>query len=123
MQSLNGVTLATTAASNNDDDTFNDLHATIDIDMKSIDQFELNKAQMLLSQFSDALPAFDTLWMLLFLSLTKLCVDDRPAVRKSATHTLFSTVMAHGPLLQLNTWPDVLWKVKPTPLSHTLCGL
>ena len=80
--------------------------------MASIDQFELHKAQSLLSQFSSTHPPFDSLWMLLFLNLTKLCVDDRPAVRKSASHTLFSTVMAHGPLLQQDTWPDVLWKVR-----------
>ena len=110
VQSLNGVTLHT--APSNDTPADNDQHSTIDIDMTSIDRFELTKAQALLSQFSDALPPFDTLWMLLFLNLTKLCVDDRPAVRKSSSHTLFSTVMAHGPLLQLNTWPDVLWKVK-----------
>lgn len=110
VQSLDGVTLISAATSSEADST--DHHSTVDIDTTSIDQFELTKAHSLLSQFNNSLPPFDTLWMLLFLNLTKLCVDDRPAVRKSASHTLFSTVMAHGPLLQLDTWPDVLWKVK-----------
>ena len=110
VQSLDGITLINAATSSTNSE--GDLHSKIDIDVASIGQFELTYAQTLLSQFSDTLPLFDTLWMLLFLNLTKLCVDDRPAVRKSASHTLFSTVMAHGPLLQLNTWPDVLWKVK-----------
>ena len=108
VQSLDGIA----AASFSSEDSSDNLHSTVGIDITSIDQFEITKAQSLLSQFNDTLPPFDTLWMLLFLNLTKLCVDDRPAVRKSASHTLFSTVMAHGPLLQLDTWPDVLWKVK-----------
>ena len=113
MQSLDGVTLTNSASSNSEGSSSDDgLHSTVGIDITSIDQFEITRAQSLLSQFNDTLPPFDTLWMLLFLNLTKLCVDDRPAVRKSASHTLFSTVMAHGPLLQLDTWPDVLWKVK-----------
>ena len=110
VQSLEGVTLV--ADTSGDEDTSIDHDATVSIDMTSIDQFEVVKAHSLLGQFSATLPPFDTLWMLLFLNLTTLCVDDRPAVRKSASHTLFSTVMAHGPLLQLDTWPDVLWKVR-----------
>ena len=113
VQSLDGITLINAATSSTSSEgNSDDLQSKINIDVASIDQFELTKAQSLLSQFSDTLPPFDTLWMLLFLNLTKLCVDDRPAVRKSASHTLFSTVMAHGPLLQLDTWPDVLWKVE-----------
>ncbi|KAL8578563.1 hypothetical protein ACOMHN_015019 [Nucella lapillus] len=57
------------------------------------------------------LPPFDALWMCLFRRLGDLCVDSRPAVRKSAGQTLFSTVSAHGGLLQKNTWRTVLWKV------------
>ena len=113
VQSFDGVTLINAPSSSSEGDSDN-LRSAIDIDVSSIDQFELTKAQSLLNRFSDTLPPFDTLWMLLFLNLTNLCVDDRPAVRKSASHTLFSTVMAHGPLLQLDTWPDVLWKVKTT---------
>ena len=45
--------------------------------------------------------------------LSDLSVDERAAVRKSACQTLFSTISAHGTLLQPHTWKDVLWKVTP----------
>ena len=55
--------------------------------------------------------SFDGLWMCLFSGLGDLCVDARPAVRKSAGQTLFSTISAHGGLLQQESWKKVLWKV------------
>jgi len=106
MESLENVTLDSSTT-----DTIENLQSTIAIEVATIDQYEIMKVQSLLGQFSNSIALFDALWMLLFLYLTKLCVDDRPAVRKSASHTLFSTVMAHGPLLKLETWPEVLWKV------------
>ncbi|KAK3580643.1 hypothetical protein CHS0354_013414 [Potamilus streckersoni] len=54
---------------------------------------------------------FDALWMCLFTKLGELCVDQRPAVRKSAGQTLFSTISAHGTLLEHGTWKKVLWQV------------
>ncbi|XP_034257035.1 protein MON2 homolog [Thrips palmi] len=57
------------------------------------------------------MPPFDKLWMCLFARLGDLCVDARPAVRKSAGQTLFSTISAHGSLLQPATWQPVLWQV------------
>lgn len=57
------------------------------------------------------MPPFDKLWMCLFARLGDLCVDSRPAVRKSAGQTLFSTISAHGGLLQPPTWQPVLWQV------------
>ncbi|XP_074659312.1 protein MON2 homolog [Tubulanus polymorphus] len=54
---------------------------------------------------------FDSLWMCLFSKLGDLCVDPRPPVRKSAGQTLFSTIGAHGSLLQQKTWQIVLWQV------------
>lgn len=57
------------------------------------------------------LPPFDRLWMCLYTKLGELCVDTRPAVRKSAGQTLFSTIAAHGSLLQQQTWQTVLWQV------------
>jgi len=54
---------------------------------------------------------FDGLWMFLYTQLGELCVDLRPAVRKSAGQTLFSMLGAHGSLLQQQTWQTVLWKV------------
>lgn len=57
------------------------------------------------------MPHFDKLWMCLFARLGDLCVDPRPAVRKSAGQTLFSTISAHGNLLNPPTWQAVLWQV------------
>ncbi|XP_036375931.1 protein MON2 homolog isoform X2 [Megalops cyprinoides] len=56
-------------------------------------------------------PPFDCLWLCLYAKLGELCVDPRPAVRKSAGQTLFSTISAHGTLLQQPTWHTVVWKV------------
>ncbi|KAK6620142.1 hypothetical protein RUM44_006542 [Polyplax serrata] len=57
------------------------------------------------------MPLFDKLWMCLYTKLGELCVDKRPAVRKSAGQTLFSTISAHGSLLCDKTWQPVLWQV------------
>uniref|UniRef100_A0A3Q0SF80 Protein MON2 homolog n=1 Tax=Amphilophus citrinellus TaxID=61819 RepID=A0A3Q0SF80_AMPCI len=59
----------------------------------------------------DPAPPFDCLWLCLYAKLGELCVDPRPAVRKSAGQTLFSTIAAHGTLLQQPTWHIVVWKV------------
>lgn len=45
------------------------------------------------------------------LILGELCVDSRPAVRKSAGQTLFATIGAHGGLLAEKTWTQVLCQV------------
>jgi len=58
------------------------------------------------------LPAFDALWMDLYSRLSDLCVDQRPAVRKSAGQTLFSMIAAHGAMLEKSSWQTVLWKVQ-----------
>ncbi|XP_075218459.1 mon2 homolog, regulator of endosome-to-Golgi trafficking isoform X2 [Lycorma delicatula] len=57
------------------------------------------------------MPPFDKLWMCLYTRLGDLCVDSRPAVRKSAGQTLFSTINAHAGLLTQPTWQAVLWQV------------
>ncbi|EFX73897.1 hypothetical protein DAPPUDRAFT_307567 [Daphnia pulex] len=44
-------------------------------------------------------------------AIGELCIDERPAVRKSAGQTLFSTIAAHGDLLHHNTWQAVVWQV------------
>lgn len=49
--------------------------------------------------------------MCLYSKLGELCVDPRPAVRKSAGQTLFSTISAHGSLLENITWYTALWRV------------
>ncbi|KAG1680890.1 Protein MON2 [Nymphon striatum] len=60
---------------------------------------------------SQNISKFDELWMSLFAKFSDLCVDPRPAVRKSAGQTLFSTVTAHGAVLDTSIWHAVLWKV------------
>ena len=54
---------------------------------------------------------FNKLWMCLFSRLGDLCLDPRPATRKSAGQTLFSSIAAHGSLLAVGTWQAVLWQV------------
>uniref|UniRef100_A0A087Y5F1 Protein MON2 homolog n=1 Tax=Poecilia formosa TaxID=48698 RepID=A0A087Y5F1_POEFO len=70
----------------------------------------LEKGETLNRPFHPA-PPFDCLWLCLYAKLGELCVDPRPAVRKSAGQTLFSTIAAHGTLLQQPTWHIVVWKV------------
>ena len=60
--------------------------------------------------------------MCLFTRLGDLCVDQRPAVRKSAGQTLFSTVSTHGGLLQEETWKKVLWQVEYTSFLMLCSG-
>lgn len=74
---------------------------------------DLHSAAAVLPDFPGTLhmPHFDKLWMCLFARLGDLCVDPRPAVRKSAGQTLFSTISAHGSLLNPPTWQAVLWQV------------
>ncbi|EDO31510.1 predicted protein [Nematostella vectensis] len=61
--------------------------------------------------FDRPVPPSDRLWMCLYSMLGELCVDPRPAVRKSAGQTLFSTISVHGSLLENPTWYTVLWQV------------
>lgn len=68
----------------------------------------------------DPAPPFDCLWLCLYAKLGELCVDPRPAVRKSAGQTLFSTIAAHGTLLQQQTWHIVVWKVANSVLASSL---
>ncbi|XP_031420797.1 protein MON2 homolog isoform X1 [Clupea harengus] len=70
----------------------------------------LEKGEPLNRPFHPA-PPFDCLWLCLYAKLGEMCVDPRPAVRKSAGQTLFSTIAAHGTLLQQPTWHIVVWKV------------
>ena len=86
------------------------------------DYFSQNQEKLCQSLSSDSaafpefpgtpnMPPFDKLWMCLYARLGDLCVDSRPAVRKSAGQTLFSTISAHGSLLHQPTWQSVLWQV------------
>ena len=63
------------------------------------------------AKYEKPVPPSDRQWMCLYSKLGELCVDPRPAVRKSAGQTLFSTINAHGSLLENVTWYTVLWQV------------
>jgi len=63
------------------------------------------------TKYDKPVPPSDRQWMCLYSKLGELCVDPRPAVRKSAGQTLFSTISAHGSLLENVTWYTVLWRV------------
>ena len=58
-----------------------------------------------------SVPAADVLWMKLFSRMGQLCMDSRPAIRKSAGQTLFSTLSAHWSTISNSTWHEVVWKV------------
>ncbi|XP_017854970.1 protein MON2 homolog isoform X2 [Drosophila busckii] len=86
------------------------------------DFFNQNQDKLMTTQLEDIailpdfpgtvkLPQFDKLWMCLYAKLGELCVDLRPAVRKSAGQTLFSTIAAHGSLLNPPTWQALVWQV------------
>jgi len=59
----------------------------------------------------DALPAADVLWLGLFSKMGSLCLDSRPAIRKSAGQTLFSTISTHWSTLSESTWQKLIWVV------------
>ncbi|CAK8698239.1 unnamed protein product [Clavelina lepadiformis] len=60
---------------------------------------------------SGTFPVTDILWMNLFRKMGNLCVDSRPAIRKSAGQTLFSTISAHWATMSKATWHDLIWEV------------
>lgn len=60
---------------------------------------------------------YDSIWMALFSKLSEICIDPRPAIRKSACQTLFATITTHGDILELPTWQAVLWQIL-FPLLH-----
>lgn len=71
------------------------------------------------TKYEKPVPPSDRQWMCLYSKLGELCVDPRPAVRKSAGQTLFSTINAHGSLLENVTWYTVLWQVNaPFSVLH-----
>lgn len=62
---------------------------------------------------------YDSIWMALFSKLSDICIDPRPAIRKSACQTLFSTITTHGDILEVRTWQAVLWQIL-FPLLHQI---
>lgn len=60
---------------------------------------------------------YESIWMALFAKLSEICVDPRPAIRKSACQTLFATLTTHGDILAILTWQSILWQIL-FPLLH-----
>lgn len=60
----------------------------------------------------DKIDSIEAVWMVLYSRLGQLCVDPRPAVRKSACQTLFCTISSHGSVLNVDVhWKDLVWCV------------
>ncbi|TPP60184.1 hypothetical protein FGIG_01002 [Fasciola gigantica] len=55
--------------------------------------------------------SLEELWISIFCHLADLCLDRRPAIRKSACQTLFNTVECHGTRFRWTTWSALFWKV------------
>ena len=56
--------------------------------------------------------SIESIWIVLYSRLGQLCVDQRPAVRKSACQTLFCTISSHGSILSVDLhWKDLVWNV------------
>ena len=56
--------------------------------------------------------SIESVWKVLYSRLGQLCVDPRPAVRKSAGQTLFCTISSHGSVLSVDLhWKDLVWNV------------
>ncbi|CAO3644476.1 unnamed protein product [Cunninghamella echinulata] len=53
----------------------------------------------------------NTLWMLLLLQLSRICIDSRPEIRNGAIQTLFRTIIMNGNILGPRLWQAYLWEV------------
>lgn len=57
------------------------------------------------------LAPYESLWLHLFTRLSELCIDERPAVRKSSSQTLFGAFSSHSSILSPKIWQSVIWNV------------
>ncbi|KRZ71166.1 Protein MON2 -like protein [Trichinella papuae] len=62
----------------------------------------------------------ESLFLYLYSCLSKLCIDPRPPVRKSACQALFSALVSHGVRLNASIWEIIFWKVL-FPLLDKVC--
>ncbi|CAH8519539.1 unnamed protein product [Heterobilharzia americana] len=58
------------------------------------------------------------LWICVFHKLADLCLDRRPAIRKSACQTLFNTIECHSDRFDEDTWSSLLRKILFPLLSN-----
>lgn len=63
------------------------------------------------------LELYESIWMALFAKLLDICIDSRPAIRKSACQTLFATITTHGEMLDQRAWHCIIWQIL-FPLLH-----
>ncbi|CAF1400492.1 unnamed protein product, partial [Adineta ricciae] len=63
------------------------------------------------NEIYDNLTAIEELWMILYRKLSELTIDQRPAIRKSASSTLFTMITSHGQLLSTGAWSILIWQV------------
>lgn len=59
----------------------------------------------------DTFCPYESLWLYLFTRLSQLCIDDRPAVRKSSSQTLFGAFATHSSTLSPKIWQSIVWDV------------
>ena len=73
--------------------------------------YKLEIEQTDLNNFNN-IESIESVWMALYSRLGQLCVDPRPAVRKSAGQTLFCTISSHGSVLSVDLhWKELVWNV------------
>ncbi|CAF4729762.1 unnamed protein product, partial [Rotaria magnacalcarata] len=63
------------------------------------------------NEIYDSLTSIEELWMILYRKLSELTMDQRPAIRKSASSTLFTMITSHGQLLSTGAWSILIWQV------------
>lgn len=81
--------------------------ATLDDEVVNTDSLDIE----LIIGGDESPTVLNTLWMLLLLQLSKVCVDARPEVRNGAIQTLFRTIMMNGNVLGSHLWQACIWEV------------
>lgn len=88
------------------------LHQNREKIKQDLKDLKLDFSSLKLDKENVVLKPFDCLWMCLFSRLGDLCTDERPAIRKSATQTLFHTLGTHANILEAQSiWSSILWEV------------
>ena len=90
-------------------DFFHQNRDTIKADLKEL-KFDFSSLKI--EKENLVLKPFDCLWMCLFSRLGDLCTDERPAIRKSASQTLFHTLGTHATILEAQCiWSAIVLEV------------
>jgi len=89
-------------------DFFHQNREKIKQDLKDL---KLDFSSIKMEKEKENLKPFDCLYMCLFSRLGDLCTDERPAIRKSASQTLFHTLGTHANILEESIWSSILYEV------------